>query len=832
MTKRLGQMIDEGKIGLDQYLTMHPFSASTKKVYDEALSGIDFFKELYIRNNKTYERLALVSKVFNNSEQNLVVITGYRGCGKTNFLRLIQYISDGNKPLEGFETLKKREVEKADNVGDAEEKYATSYEVIKRTLFNELYNLNEEESSEVLTNYIYEQLAGKCKYINFDEGGMGRERPFSQKLYYNMRRSVDNHSHDGRLMEIVNKVDGFLERNRWVIEENAYGINFGAIKRFWCIVKPEVVQIEDDSAYEVLLTELKKLSLEQLLFVYTVWEYAEIITANRLPHERKLTYLLDNIDIISDGTTNIFENTMMGIWRFIWDTKIIFSLIRDNGDERDRGFIELYDKTNIVVAMRETTAMHISGHLRDRMREIMDHFDMSEDVDKTVVMQKKVDFALAMIKNGEVKNEGFIETVNCLDQLTDDKLFMKNIFLLFNNDYRTAMRCIKSVCTEHLGEVENAIGLIESEDNYCVFGGRGIIYRLLIDQFFAWKYFDAMGIPSIKHGAGSVLTKSFQGYSFARIILTILCNRQTKNIERFFVNPEESVKLDDLYKMVQHFMNLDQFVTVINGMYSLRNKKFWNHLVTFDNILSYSSAAIKNYLNNPCEQIDNTLDGADNEREIYIRATTAGQMFASTMCIHFEYFSSRFSTAEINQSLFLYQNLDEKKVYKSMRETVLDVIEAVRKCTSNLESYNKIVMTEKRVNHYRDILESSYYYERQFHEERIIHNHISYLEAYRKFVWGSDKISLKRKIEVNDFILEAIEKYLEMLKYNMDRGIKPYRELFYTENSKNLYNQLNVCIEEIKDKRQYDISITRDYYNAHFQGKICSYMKCRGDMNV
>lgn len=44
MTKRLGQMIDEGKIDLDQYLIMHPFSASTKKVYEEALRGIDFFK--------------------------------------------------------------------------------------------------------------------------------------------------------------------------------------------------------------------------------------------------------------------------------------------------------------------------------------------------------------------------------------------------------------------------------------------------------------------------------------------------------------------------------------------------------------------------------------------------------------------------------------------------------------------------------------------------------------------------------------------------------------------------------------------------------------------
>ena len=54
MTKRLGQMIDAGKIDLDQYLIMHPFSASTKKVYEEALRGIDFFNELYIKNNKSY----------------------------------------------------------------------------------------------------------------------------------------------------------------------------------------------------------------------------------------------------------------------------------------------------------------------------------------------------------------------------------------------------------------------------------------------------------------------------------------------------------------------------------------------------------------------------------------------------------------------------------------------------------------------------------------------------------------------------------------------------------------------------------------------------------
>jgi predicted AAA+ superfamily ATPase len=135
MTKRLGQMIDEGKIDLDQYLIMHPFSASTKKVYEEALRGIDFFNELYIKNNKTYERLAIISKVFNNAERNLVVVTGYRGCGKTNFLKLVQYISDGNKPLEGFEERRKKDLENTDNINDVNEKYAISLQVIKKNTF-------------------------------------------------------------------------------------------------------------------------------------------------------------------------------------------------------------------------------------------------------------------------------------------------------------------------------------------------------------------------------------------------------------------------------------------------------------------------------------------------------------------------------------------------------------------------------------------------------------------------------------------------------------------------------------------------------------------------
>lgn len=173
-------------------------------------------------------------------------------------------------------------------------------------------------------------------------------------------------------------------------------------------------------------------------------------------------------------------------------------------------------------------------------------------------------------------------------------------------------------------------------------------------------------------------------------------------------------------------MSLDEFVNIIDGMYSLRNKRFWNHLVTFDNIMSYSPDVIKNYV---------SLDGVQTEEtDIYIRATSAGQMFASVICIHFEYFASRYASASNNVSLFLIDNLTDQKQRASLKRIVRGVYGIVKKCINTLKVYNKCVMEIKDANHYDDILDSPYYYERQFHEERIIHNHISYLEAYRNFV--------------------------------------------------------------------------------------------------
>ena len=820
----LENMINAGEIQLDQLLTMHPFSASEKKLYDLALQDIDFLKELYIKNNKTYERLAVVCNVINNRLKNLTVITGYRGCGKTNFLQLIKYISDGGKDLETIEELRNRNLNYAKNIEDLRNIINEGYqESIKKIgyIFPNMRKMDDQTISDTFIDYISEKLSGKCQYINFDEGGMGRKKPFSKKLHYIIKRSVNNLRKTDKLHEILEAVDAFLTRNWWDIEESFEEIESPALEQFWKVVREHLHLWQKEEFDSKFLPELTKLSLEQLLFFYTIWEYAEIIVLGRAEKERKLIYLLDNIDIIAEETTDIFKNTMMGIWKFVWDTHNVFDKIRKANQEADREFIALYDKTNMVVAMRETTAMHISSHLRDRMHQLLDHFDMSEDVDKAEVMQRKIDFVLSMIRKGKIVNEGFMEDVDCLNQLMSDRLFMRNLFRLFNNDYRASVRCISTICIENKPAIEKAIRLIHSDNASLVFGGRGIVYRIILDKFFGWGYFAHLGITSKTSNVHNVYNVSQQYYSCARIILTVLCNKQGKKHERFFINTHESVKLADLYNLLQGLMEEDEFVSLIDGMYELRDKKFWNHLVTFDNILFYSPNVIRDYVG--------LKNFKREENTIYIRATLAGQMFASVICTHFEYFASRFASVGPmggNVSLFMLDNLDDINQWNTMQTIITDVYGAVRKCTAKLECYNRKVLKITGKAHYDKIIDNEYYWEGRFHEERIIHNHISYLEAYRYFVFKTN-ISENKLSEANTFLLTMMKMYLDLLKYDKNDGIKTYRGLFYSNNSRELFNQLNVCIEEIEKRPQIrnNIAVTRDYFRMNYQGKKCSFMR-------
>lgn len=71
-----------------------------------------------------------------------------------------------------------------------------------------------------------------------------------------------------------------------------------------------------------------------------------------------------------------------------------------------------------------------------------------------------------------------------------------------------------------------------------------------------------------------------------------------------------------------------------------------------------------------------------------------------------------------------------------------------------------------------------------------------------------------------------MQKYLELLKYDRNKGYNKHRGLFFSINSEMLYNELSVCIEKIKENQELKngITVTREYYRKNYDGQKCVFM--------
>ena len=97
MRESLSEMVNNGTLSFEYFMKMHPFSATHKDVFRDALDGVSFFNDLYVNTIESYERLSQVCGVLQSNIKNLITVVGYRGSGKTNFLNYIAHIAGGGK---------------------------------------------------------------------------------------------------------------------------------------------------------------------------------------------------------------------------------------------------------------------------------------------------------------------------------------------------------------------------------------------------------------------------------------------------------------------------------------------------------------------------------------------------------------------------------------------------------------------------------------------------------------------------------------------------------------------------------------------------------------
>lgn len=783
------------------YLISNPFSSSCNRVFKKIFNPEDFLSHFYFISNMTYERLASITALTTDTTKNTVFITGFRGCGKTCFMNLLNSIIESKYVIPDYDMCKEEELsllrkfsssadidEKAKEISETNNNYCISSNNILNELRPYLILNGYEQNNLSISKYINQTLKGKSIFLNFEKGNSKNEKkPFEEKFINQIEVLIT---------ELIEKREK-CELNPFSILCDFYHINEAtfdgllesenSLLDFFEFLESKVVVAKTFSEIKrQLYNILKNLNLEQDIFVLVFLHIANNICLGTKQH---LFFILDNMDIVYKN--NILDQSMNHYANFIED---INSLVQDIDKNKgnNRAWIQFYEQANFIFAMRETTAMQIADQFLDGLELVAKYFDISMDTDKAYVVEKKYSF-IDQFRNN-ITNKDFIEQMNYIHLICTDMYVKKNIFPMFNNDFKRSILCIAEICKNNVNILYEKIELMNTKKAYNKNGARGILFRLIYDEFKKEHYFDQIGVEW-RGNQKNTFTPS-------RIILTILYNllpeygKNENNVITNFdkMNPPR-ISLYSLYEFVAPFMSIKTFVRSLIGMYNLKNARTWNHLVTFDNIKDVTENELIKILSS---------NEPEEHGEVMIRITCAGSNYVKFICTHYEFFSCRFTKKSM--ALFCGYNSIFSKEYKNYNfEYVLsNVYKSVESCCSKLASFNELLLSNLKED---KLSESDYIFKNKnekdgrLHEERIIHTHIRYIDNYRIHLINdihSDKVQ-----EINEKIILVIENYINLLK----------NELF-GEMSKALIVECSSCIKYIKSKNYIDktTEISRDSY--------------------
>lgn len=827
MCEELIGMINNNNLSVRNFFTMAPYIATVDTQYRNVADQINYFDDFNVVTDRTFLHLSKLAKIAIDDSTKLLVLTGYQGTGKTNFLRFCEALITKRTTLKSYQQVQD-EIEhlysftSANETGISNESpdifdenqmsyiqneittlrhsFKTSLIKIQDELSSVWYGWNLDDVQKELANYLNSHLIGYVLYFDFDADKRDNHAPLELKL----TRRIEEHINQLDTASI-NHFYEFYKRNQTEITrafENRF--DYYVEQAIKLIYKYRRRKFE---TYKSKFLEIaQKLDVDQLLCIEVFLEITEVLNKELYPDEC-IYYILDNIDLISGPDNSTLIKTIGDFWNFVIEMQSLIHALEDKEMDYDDNlpWIKAYSRFKYIFSMRETTSMHIGDHLRTRIKSYAEHIDISMDVNKSFIIKKRYDLLKKYIDSERIINPAFIRTAQYIEQVTEDKFFKWSFSSLFNNDYRTILDCMCELCELRNSPISTSFELLQKEERYMKFGGRGIIIKALCDAYKGWSYFDTLKVPTLGHKNSNYTFN----ITLVRMILTVLSNMEKEKSQAdisadtpFFVIRENSVSIRQLYEKVSFFCgNGDKeretnFLECIEAMFSARTWNYWSHLITFDNAPRYFRddflAALKNI---------------GGEKDIYVRCTKAGEQYLNILCIHYEFFSCRY--ADPSRGLFSKHSISKFKKQYNFEKQIKVVYENVKKCCNELKRMESALLDSLGYEEHSRLLNSEYVRDNKFHEERIIHSHISYLDAYRLYLINGPLQG--DIININKILVGYIERYLNLLIYDRDQNV------FYSDNSELLFNELTACINYIVKAENYKDTTTRiarDYYRS------------------
>lgn len=477
---------------------------------------------------------------------------------------------------------------------------------------------------------------------------------------------------------------------------------------------------------------MAKLELFQLFLLLVLVDLAK----QQFSESKRTAIVFDNLDNLLDiaDISQFIEN-------FCNFQNNIGSLLKAIlGSDRSR-----FQYTFIFV-MRETTKANISPHSLEMLRISSKEYDITTLFPKKDIIVKRLRYyqEYLMIQNqNNSKISELKQQVDSILKIVNDTYMHKTIFPFYNNDYRICVMKLIDITRQHPGLITQYNSLMSLNNEDAKFGGRGIIYRIVLSDLQNKGYFSRLMIVDFS-------TRE-KHTSLVRLLLTYLANKTKSDC----TDATPAVSLKELFKA---FIDIQpsEIIECIWAMFDLITTNDWNHLITF----ASSKAACKEQLYKEKNIYRQNGYGPDDKEYSKFRITCAGEIYLSNVCTHYEFFSCR-ALGEEYLPLFCTENL-EMRDGKYIFEYITDrVYKQVHMCCDALsksyEGPRGLCKDAKPPYNYKN--ESIY----QYHSERIIFSHIGYLDSFRCYLLQNAIASNINLEEVSTLLLKTIRKYCNLI---------------------------------------------------------------------
>ena len=523
----------------------------------------------------------------------------------------------------------------------------------------------------------------------------------------------------------------------------------------------------------VLHIQLQKIGTDQALYLDSIFRIARYITTDTEPETLIVCY--DNLDAIENNDELCEFDNVLGS-------------VRENIDKYLKELPkEIFNKKAAphfvyLATFRKITAVRVG--LYEELERAGDNYDQRQHIyyiegsqlyDFQKMVQKRYDYFESFCKLMTIEEEGkkLLTKLKKAKEISQTRFVQNRYAGLWNNNYRTCCDIMEIIIDNYEQEVDLCLGLVKQHidgynDRLNVAMGASAVFLSIICKVQKIKNYWSEGhlnltrlskgddIPS----AEQILedqSKITELTSPSRLILTYI-----RNVS---ILESRSVSVCELGNVFGKVYSISIITSCLANMLYREDHGLWRRPIIFSNNAVRSSENIADALS---LQLMNSLQ-KHPDRMTYSEITVCdcGDAFINRVSCDFEYYAIRLG---YNTSMYLIHDSGE------IQQIIDDVYSAVEACCKKMKVFaavykHKYMIDNKKMYNELRIHPLTYKGSTQLHTERVIFNHIEYLDIFRIYV-ARNQGKYNGDIDLRELLLKSMKRYIELYQ----KHIKPLDE--------------------------------------------------------